>query len=101
MNGPTLITAAIFVSIIFLDLFRFEYKQVPVHAVLGFFSILLMSALSEMSSQYLAWILLLIPFIILGVGIYLYESKIRHSPPYPVAPIQTQQPRHQPAPYYI
>ena len=79
MNGPTLITSALFVSIIFLDLLRFEYKQIPIHAIFGFFSVLLMATLSELNSQYIAWILLLIPFIILGVGIYLYQSKLRHS----------------------
>jgi hypothetical protein len=41
--------------------------------------VLLMATLSELNSQYIAWILLLIPFIILGVGIYLYQSKLRHS----------------------
>jgi succinate-acetate transporter protein len=77
MCGPVIISAAIFVSIVFLDLFRHEYKRVPVHAILGVFAVVLMSFLCETNRIFIAWILLFIPFIILGAGIMIRNHKMQ------------------------
>jgi tetrahydromethanopterin S-methyltransferase subunit E len=101
MEGPVIISAAIFVSIIFLDLFRHNYKAIPAHAVLGIFSIVLMTFLCETNLQFFAWIVLFIPFIVLIVAIMIRQRNMMKGREYPVAPIQKAQPRCQPAPYYM
>lgn len=77
MSGPVIISAAIFVSILFLDLFRHEYKRIPIHAILGLFTVVLMSFLCETNRIFIAWILLFIPFIILGAGIMIRKHKMQ------------------------
>jgi hypothetical protein len=96
MQGPVIISAAIFTSIIFLYLFRHEYKKVPVNAILGIFVIALMSFLCDTNRFLIAWVILFTPFIILGLGIMIrqrtmgrityqdapIEAKKGPSPPY-------------------
>ena len=101
MEGPVIISAAIFVSLIFLDLFRHDFKALPSHAVLGIFSIVLMTFLCETNLQLLAWIVLFIPFIVLIVGIMIRQQNMMKVHEYPVSPIQKTHPKCQPAPYYL
>lgn len=96
-----MISAAIFVSLIFLDLFRQEYKLIPVHALIGFFSVVLMAALCERNSYFLAWSLLLLPFLFMTMGFILRERKLAHSPQYPTTPLQNQKPKTKESPYYM
>ena len=103
-DGPIMVSAALFVSLVFLDLFRHEYKLIPVHAIIGFFAVVLMTVLCERGSYLMAWTILVSPFLILFAGFTMREYKLLHTPPYPVAPINIQQPKppkHQPAPYYM
>jgi hypothetical protein len=100
-DGPITISAAIFVALIFLDLFRHEYKKIPVHSIFGFFVMVLMSTLCEHNYYFLAWVLLFLPFLILGIGLFIRESRMREKTLYPVAPLQTMQPKNQPYPYHL
>ena len=100
-DGPVMVTSAIFLSLIILDLFRHEYKYLPVHAVIGFFSMLLMSVLCEQNHRFFAWLILLIPFVLIIGAIILRQAKLVIKPAFPVSHLQNQQPKHQPAPYYI
>ena len=100
MEGPVIISAAIFISLIFLDLFRRDFKAVPTHAVLGIFSIVLMTFLCETNRQLIAWILLFIPFIVLIVGIMIRQQNMMQIREYPVIPMQKKS-KCQPAPYYL
>ena len=98
MQGPVIISAAIFTSIIFLDLFRYEYKKVPVNAILGIFVIALMSFLCDTNRFLIAWVILFIPFIILGLGIMIRQRSME-SIAYPVAPIEAK--KGPSAPYFL
>jgi tetrahydromethanopterin S-methyltransferase subunit E len=99
MEGPVIISAAIFVSIVFLDLFRHEYKVIPVHAILGVFTVVLMSFLCETNRFLIAWVLLFIPFIILGLGIMVRSRNMLTIPSYPAEPIETKDTRG--GPYFL
>jgi len=70
---PTIITAALFVAIIFNDLLRHEFENLPGHSMLGVVSILLMAGLCQRGYIMIAWGLLLLPltamFIMLVVQI--------------------------------
>jgi hypothetical protein len=70
---PAIISLAICISLIFLDIFRHQYNLIPVHIFLGFFSLILMALLCSKNAYFLAWLLLLLPFIILGTGIYMKQ----------------------------
>lgn len=96
------ISAAIFVALIFLDLFRHEYKLIPIHSIMGFFTIILLSFLCETNRMLLAWILLFIPFIILILGIMVRNSSMQiiHGSP-PVINIHEKPQNCIPAPYYL
>jgi hypothetical protein len=100
-DTPVMITCAIFLSLIILDLFRHEYKYLPAHAVIGFFSMLLMSVLCEQNSYFLAWLILLTPFLLIIGAILLRQMNVVIKPAYPLSHLQNQQPKNQPAPYYI
>jgi hypothetical protein len=65
---PTIATAAIFVSLLFVDLLRHDYELLPGHAVAGVVSVLLMGVLCEYGASLAAWGLLLLPFVILLIG---------------------------------
>lgn len=98
MDGPVIISAAIFVSIVFLDLFRHEYKIIPVHAILGVFTVVLMSFLCETNRFLIAWVLLFIPFIIIGLGIMIRSRNMLTIPSYPDTPIEAKK---EPSPPYF
>jgi hypothetical protein len=100
-DGPIMISAAIFVSLIFLDLFRHEYKLIPIHAIIGLFSVVLMGVLCERKMYFLAWFLLLLPFVFMTTGFILRQNKLSQAPQYPTSPLQNQKPKNQAAPYYM
>lgn len=65
---PTIATAALFTALIFLDLFRREYKLLPAHGFFGILSTLLVSILCQQGAVSAAWALLAFPFVILFLG---------------------------------
>lgn len=65
---PTIVTAAMFVALLFLDLFRMETRYMLGHLVLGVFSVLAVSVLCQNNAEFAAWVLLLIPFGVLLFG---------------------------------
>ena len=74
ITPPVIITAAMFVSFIFLDLARNEYNSLPPHIILGIISTLLISVICEKGYSMVAWGLLTIPFIIILVGWTVYQQ---------------------------
>ena len=60
---PAVVTAASFVAVIFLDLYRREYRSVPGHALFGVFAVLLMIFICQRGSATVAWILFSVPFL--------------------------------------
>ena len=65
---PALTTAGLFTAIVILDMINREYKLIFGHGLLGFISILLVLYLCEKSSEYVAWILLATPFVLILLG---------------------------------
>ena len=70
---PAIISLAICISLIFLDVFRYQYNLIPVHIFLGFFSLILFTLMCSKNAYFLAWFILLLPFIILGTGVYMKQ----------------------------
>lgn len=90
--SPTIVTAALFVSLFFIDLFNYNYKYLPIRAVAGIFCIMIISALSQNGFYGTAWLLVASPFLfIIGSIIvrdhinFLAESK-NLQPPSPPRP---------------
>ena len=90
MQGPAIVSLAIFISIICLDLFRHEYKRIPVYAILCLFTVTLMNFLCETNRFLIAWIILFIPFIIIGIGIMVRSRNMLTMPAYPATPIDSK-----------
>lgn len=65
---PVVATGAIFVALLFLDMFRREFKYLPGHAIFGTISVLLMSIFCQKGAEFAAWVLLAVPFVALLVG---------------------------------
>ena len=68
---PSIIIGAFFSALVFMDLFRQNYEDAPIHAVEGLFFMILMSTLCHQQKFLLAWILVLLPFIWILGGIYM------------------------------
>jgi hypothetical protein len=86
---PAVVTAALFTSLLFLDLFRREYKLLPGHAIFGVLATLLMTVLCQKGATLTAWGLLALPFLFLTIGwmIWAIEQQDHTSrPTYPIGP---------------
>ena len=66
---PSIVIAAFFAAIVSMDLFRHDYKNVPVHVMEGLFFTILMSMLCQQQRYLLAWVLMLVPFVWIIGGI--------------------------------
>ncbi len=62
---PTIVTAAIFLAILALDMARMEFGLLGGHLILGLISTLLVSVICQNTSSFVAWILIMVPFVIL------------------------------------
>jgi hypothetical protein len=65
---PAITTAGLFTAIVILDMINSEFKLIFGHSLLGFISILLILYLCEKSSDFVAWILLATPFVLIFLG---------------------------------
>jgi hypothetical protein len=72
---PTIITAALFVAIVFTDLLRHEFENLPGHSMLGVISVLLMAGLCQRGAIIVAWGLLLVPLTVLFILLIIELSK--------------------------
>jgi dolichol kinase len=78
---PSIIIGAFFFALVFMDLFRQNYTDAPIHAVAGLFFMILMSSLCRQQNFLLAWILVLLPFIWILSGIYMRNNSMYSFPP--------------------
>jgi len=69
--SPPLVTGALFVSLILLDLLRHDYELLPGHTFFGIFCVLAMAVLVQYGYTNTGWGLLAMPFIILLIGLML------------------------------
>ena len=84
---PAIATAALFMALLFLDLFRREFHLLPSHGILGVFSVLLMSVLCNNNGELAAWGIFAIPFIILLIGWMSMVSQQDTGIPYRIGPV--------------
>lgn len=86
---PAVVTAALFTSLLFLDLFRREYKLLPGHAIFGILATLLMTVLCQNNATLAAWGLLTFPFVLLIIGWMIWAIQQQEQaarPSYPIGP---------------
>lgn len=79
---PAVATAALFVAILFLDLFRRDFGYLPAHAVFGVLAVTLMSILCRGGYATASWALFATPFVLLLLGWMLQGAA-----PKPAAPV--------------
>ena len=90
---PAVVTAALFTSLIFLDLFRREYHLLPGHGIFGIIATLLMAILCQNNVTLAAWGLLAVPFLFLLIGLMIWSVKSQEAgPPYRVMPAPARNP---------
>jgi hypothetical protein len=80
--NPSIVTAALFVSVIFMDLFRHDYKHILVHSLLGFFFVTMMNFLCVEGLSGVAWVILLLPIIFIVTSIYARNRKANETQGY-------------------
>lgn len=78
---PTIVTAALFVALIILDLLRHDYQLVAAHGFSGLFCVMAMAVLEKYNYTGVGWGLLMLPAVILVVGWGL--QSVGHLKPYP------------------
>jgi hypothetical protein len=90
---PTITTAAIFVALLFLDLFRHDFDMLAGHAFFGLLAVGGVAILCQNGAAMAAWGLLAFPFIIL-IFAWLFQGM--NAKPYPTQAMQqiesTQEP---------
>lgn len=65
---PGVVTAALFISLLFLDMFRREFHLLPGHLFFGVLSTALITFICSSGSEFTAWILLATPAVLVSVG---------------------------------
>lgn len=75
MSYPAITTGALFVALLTLDLIRRNNRLLAAHFIFGVIAVLLMMYLSQQGADFVAWGLLLLPFILLIVGVIIGVTK--------------------------
>ena len=83
---PAITTAAAFVALLFLDLFRRDFELLPEHTFFGILSVLGMTILCQHNVELAAWGLLVTPFVILFIGWLLYSFTLKSEISQPAVP---------------
>ena len=80
---PAYTGAAIFTSLVLLDLIHKKWSSLPGHILFGIFTVLLLIYICQSKGAMLAWILLSIPliFILLGILLSAIKSKPQATSP--------------------
>lgn len=100
MFDPVTLTTAIFIAILFMDLFAYNYEDLPIHALIGLFCIMVVSALVQSNMHGTAWLFVASPFlIIIGSSMIRdHRRNVSYEKTYhPEDPVQ----KFNPAPYYL
>jgi hypothetical protein len=86
MSYPAITTAALFVALLTLDLVNRNNRLLAAHFIFGVISVLLMLYLSQQGADFVAWGLLLVPFILLMTGVIIGSVKATPGPSTQLAP---------------
>jgi len=82
---PIITCAAMFVSLLFLDLVRLDFNLLPSHTLFGIVSTLLISVISSHKHPMLAWGLLTIPLFVILIGLSLQALDPVEATPVPAS----------------
>ena len=66
---PAFVTAALFIAVLILDLAKRDYRLLGGRFLLGIIAVLLMLFLCKNNAEFVAWGVLLLPFILLAIGL--------------------------------
>lgn len=99
--NPVIITAACFGAIIFLDIFRHNYVELPVKALLAFFCVLVVSALCNANMYGIAWLVTFAPLFIIAGSIIIRDYWISLSASKTIPPPANKSTKRTPDPYYL
>ena len=85
---PAYTTGAIFVSLILIDLFQRDWRQVPTRFLFGAVAVFLMTYVCEAYGSGLGWVLLAIPTFVLILGLYFVwsDAGVEQKPVEPTKP---------------
>jgi hypothetical protein len=74
---PAIFIAAIFTALVVLDLIGKNYKDIGFHIAGGIFSVIGLYTACELGGEWVAWVLLSIPFVflIIGLGLIWIDSQ--------------------------
>jgi len=97
---PVSVTAAIFVALFFMDLFDHNYKTLPIHALTGFFCVLVVSMLYQYKFYGTAWLLVASPFLFIIGSIMIRDHRIQVSQSQTLQPVPYKN-IYDLAPYYL
>jgi hypothetical protein len=98
--GPVMFTTAVFLAVFFTDLFTHNYKNLPIHALIGFFCIMIVSMLVQLRFYGTAWVLVLSPFLFIIGSILIRDHRIYLSDSNTLRP-NSPKTVFDPAPYYL
>lgn len=87
MSYPAITTAALFVALLTLDLVNRNNRLLAAHFIFGVISVLLMLYLSQQGADFVAWGLLLLPFVLLLTGVIIGSVKATPGPSTQLAPV--------------
>ena len=69
---PSALTAAaLFIALVIMDLIKHKYRNIPLHAIGGFFCILGLTYLCSILGDLTGWILLSIPVVVVCIGLFM------------------------------
>ena len=98
--SPTTVTTAAFLALFFIDLYNYNYKYLPVHAVAGFFCVLVVAALCQEGYYGTAWLLVVSPFLFVIGSLMVRDHRVEVSESktlHPTPKVNT----YAPAPYFL
>lgn len=75
MSYPAITTGALFVALLTLDLINRNNRLLAAHFIFGVIAVLLMLYLSQQGADFVAWGLLVLPFILLLTGVIIGSVK--------------------------
>ena len=98
---PVVFASAFFIGYLLIDLFRYNYEELPGHALIGFFLILIISVLCQNNMYGFAWLLLASPIIFIIASIMIRDHRRAVSASKTLPPGVEPKKQFDPAPYYL
>lgn len=99
--NPVVVATAFFTAIFFTDLSNNNYKNLPAHALLGFFCILLISVLCKSGMYGFAWLFCALPLLFITGSLIIRDYKIQIADSKTIHYAPPLEHKFHPAPYFL